>query len=403
MGSVFRWIPQLDPAGLVLKAIIGSLLGIGLLLVFILGRRTYRRRYFQRLNARVFALRDQWEGIVGRAVPLDAWRFDLLDREIVEATLLDSLEFASTDQAPRLLSFLRSSGLLDKRIHEARNSQGWRRQRALVALGRTRTPEAIPALAEGLDDPDLETCVAAVRGLGRTELPEAGVRLLAWLADVGLRVPAPPLQNALLSCCRSRPALLIPHLRRVAGNIRQLLARVLGELATPDLEDDLLLLAGDPMAEVRASTARALAQAKPESALPILFEPAGDPEWFVRLRAVIALGALESPHAIPALIRALCDSNRYVRLRAAAALVRQEPHLQQILQQVVETQDRYALQAMISELDRSGGFPKLMDALTDPERRHAAAEILLDALRTGTQQLREARATALKPEEVSGR
>jgi HEAT repeat protein len=402
MGSIFRGIPQLGPAGLVLKAIIGSFLGIGLLLAFILGRRTYRRRYFQRRDARMFALRDQWEDIVSRAVPLDTWRFDPLDREIVEAILLDSLEVPPTGHAPRLLSFLRSSGLLDIRIHEARTSQGWRRQRALATLGRTRAPEAIPVLAEGLDDPDLETRVAAVRGLGRTGLPEAGVRLVEWVADVGLQVPAPPLQNALLSCCRSRPALLVPHLRRAEGNIRQLLARILAELATPDLEDDLLLLAGDPLAEVRASAARALAEAKPESALPILFELAGDPEWFVRLRAVIALGALENPRAIPGLIRALCDANRYVRLRAAAALVRLEPHLQQILQQVVETQDRYALQTMISELDRSGAFPKLMDALTDPGQRHAAAEILLDALRTGTQQLREARPTALKPEEVSG-
>lgn len=403
MGSVFNWIRQLDPAGLVLKAIIGSLIGIGLLLAIILGRRKYRRRYFQRLNARMFALRDQWEDIVSRRIPPDAWRFDPLDREIVEAILLGFIEAAPTGEVPRLLSFLRSSGLLDIRIHQAGTSQGWRRQRALVALGRTRAPEAVPALAEALEDPDLETRVAAVRGLGRTELPEVGVRLLEWVADVGLRVPAPLLRNALLSCCRSRPALLIPHLRRAEGDVRQLLARVLGELATPDLEDELLMLASDPLAEVRASTARALAQARPESALPILFELAGDPEWFVRLRAVIALGTLESSRAIPTLIRALCDANRYVRLRAGAALVRQEPHLQQILQQVIETQDRYALQAMISELDRSGKFSKLMDALTDSERRHGAAEILLQALRTGTQQLREARGTTLKPQEVSGR
>ena len=44
--------------------------------------------------------------------------------------------------------------------------QGWRRQRALIALGRTRAPEGITALAEGLTDGDLNTRLAALRREG---------------------------------------------------------------------------------------------------------------------------------------------------------------------------------------------------------------------------------------------
>src|SRR5713226_10052859 len=152
MGSIFSWIRHLGPAGIVLKAIVVSLIGIGLLLAFILVRRTVRRQYFRRRDARTFAIRKQWQEIVSGAVAPEAWWFDRIDREIVEAILLDAIEAAPATPAaelPRLLSFLRSSGLLDARIYEARALRGWRRQRALVSLGRMRVPEAIPAMAEG--------------------------------------------------------------------------------------------------------------------------------------------------------------------------------------------------------------------------------------------------------------
>ena len=403
MEFVFEWLSRLAPARFVLKAIVVSLLGIGLLLAFILGRRAYRRHYFRRRNEREYALRKKWDAIVSGAMPPETWRSNRLDREVVETILLDSLEVAPPGEASRLLGCLRSSGLLDMRIYQARAFRGWRRERALVTLGRTRAPEAIPALAEGLDDPNQETRVAALRGLGRTALPEAAVSILDRLMAGSLRVPAPPVQNALLHCCRGRPSLLVPHLLRAEGSLRELLARVLGELATLELETDLLLLlAADPLAEVRASAARALAEAKPEAALTVLSQLARDPEWFVRLRAVVGLGELGNPRAIPVLIRALCDASRYVRLRAAAALARLQPHLEQILEQVVETQDRYALQAMISEVERTGVMQKLVDALADSARPHAAGEILLEALRAGAAQLRGAVAESPKPEEVVG-
>ncbi len=415
MGSIFSWIRHLGPAGIVLKAIVGSLIGIGLLLAFILRRRTVRRRYFRRRDARTFALRKQWQQIVGGGVAPEVWRSDRMDREIVEAMLLDAIEVAPATPAaelPRLLSFLRSSGLLDIRIYESRASRGWRRQRALVSLGRMRVPEAIPAMAEGLESSSIETRAAAVRGLGRTGLPEAAFAILEPLMAGSLGVPSAPVQTALEKCCRNRPSLLVPYLRRATDETRALLARVIGELATPEMDDDLLLLAGDPLAEVRASSARALAEARTGLALPALTELAGDSEWFVRLRAVAGLGDLRDPRTIPALVAALSDTNRYVRLRAAASLARWDTHLEMILERVVETHDRYALHALISELERSGGIPSLVQALSDPARRHTSAAILLDALRAGSEQVREAASgrsgapskavAGPEPEKVSG-
>jgi len=379
--------------------------GIGLLLAFILVRRTWRQRYFRRRDARTFAIRNQWEAIVSQAVPPETWRNDRMDTEIIQAILLDRLEVAPPQEASQLLNLLRSTGLLDMRIAEARKLRGWRRHRVLVSLGRMRAPEAIVALAEALDDADAETRAAAVRGLGRSGLPEAARPILERLAagsnGLGLRVPARPVQATLVNCCQGCPAMLVPYLERAEGQARELIARVLGEVATPAIQNDLLLLAGDSSPEVRASAARALGAARSGLALPVLAALATDSEWFVRLRAVAGLAALEDSRAIPSLVGALCDANRQVRLRAAASLVQVHGRPVEVLEHVVATRDPYALQTFISELERSGRLGRLVDQLSEPAQQNARGEVLLDALRAASQQLRDAAAPPPKPEQVA--
>jgi HEAT repeat protein len=379
MDFVSRFGPELGIARLLLEAISLSLLGILLLIGFIVLRRWYRGRYFRRLNEHTFQIRLRWNDILSGSIPPQTWRLNRLDCEIVENILLDSVEFATPEQLPALLACLRNTGLLDIRIHQARTTHGWQRRTALVALGRTRAPEAIPALSEALEAPTEETRIAAVRGLGRTGLPEAAISILDHLLGSPLTVPEHTMKNALASCCRESPALLLAYLNRASGPSRELLARVLGELATADLGEDLIVLATDPSPEVRASAARALGSAQPSFALPVLSVLAGDAEWFVRLRAVVALASIDHNARVRPLLHALCDSNRYVRQRAAWALTSIGANLDHILADVIETQDNYALQAFISELERSGAIGDVVEAL-ERNQNGSAQKILLDAL-----------------------
>lgn len=380
MEFTSRLAPELGLAGLVVKAILLSIAGIAGLVTFIAGRRWSRGRYFSRLSERTFVLRSQWNDILTGEIPASAWRLKRLDCEIVESMLLDALELAVLPQElPPLLGCLRSSGLIDLRIHEARALSGWRRQAALVSLGRTRAPEALPALAEALDAPEEETRIAAVRGLGHTELTEAAVPIIECLLLGRQPLPEHVVKNALLNCCHNSPGMLFRYLKQSAGRPREVLARVLAELATPELGEDLILLATDNDPEVRASAARAIGNSQPSFALPLLSVMVEDVEWFVRLRAVVALASINHSGRIRPLLHGLCDSNRYVRQRAAWALAQMGSNLEHILSQVVETQDNYALQAFISELERSGTIENLVEAL---ERHHdqPARNILLCTL-----------------------
>ena len=387
MDFVSKFVAWLGPAGLVFKAIVVSLAGIGLLLAFIMTRRFFRAAYFRRREARTLELRRLWDGILIGTVPPEEWRFDPLSREIVEVILLDNLEVAAGDEIELLRHCLRVSGLLDMRIYEARKLRGWRRRQALVSLGRMRVPEGIPALAEGLDSRDPDTRLAAARGLGRCGLPEAAEPILERVTQNQLQLPLAVLQNALLHCCRTRPSLLYYYVRHCDDAMRPILARVLAEVATAELGEDLVLLAADPLPEVRASAARALAGAKPRLAMTALQQLAIDDEWFVRLRAVVALGMLCDPRTIPVLMETLCDPNRMVRLRSAAALARLDGHQEEVLDLAIRTGDRYALQALISEMQRAGTMLELIETLADPAKRASSERILLAALHAGAQRM----------------
>ena len=367
VGSTVSQLVHLNAARALLGAIAGSMAGIALLLAFIVGRRWVRGRYFRRRDAIASAIRRQWDFLVAGQIPVEPWTKDKLSRSVLESILLDRLEVASGDELQRLIECLRRSGILDERVDEARFASGWRRRAALVALGRTRAPEALVALAEGLDGPDMETRIASVRGLGKLGTAAAASQILQRIEADSFEVPWNVVKNALLSCCASRPGVLIRHMYGAdeaggkarserSSRIREMLARVLSEIADEASWSDLVLMAGDSSAEVRASAARGLSRAAPEFALSPLAQLAGDREWFVRLRAVVALGAFTDRGGIPVLLRLLGDRNRLVRQRAAWALIRSRELVPLVLSETVRSADNYALQALVSELDRCGRY-----------------------------------------------
>src|SRR6266567_5634089 len=396
MESIFEKLWRLGPAALVLKAIVAAIVANGLLLGFILLRRTYRKWYFAKRDARVFELRQDWDRLISGEIPYETWRQKSFDRRIVESIALDALEAAGAQKSARLLKFLRESGLIEKRIFEARTLTGWRRMRALVALGQTRALEGISAMADGLRDRDPEIRLAALRGLGRTAAPQAAEEILAWVGERGLSVPAMPLQNALIQCCAERPQLLIPYVQHAEGPLREVLGRVLGEVATPSLGLDLLQFVQDEREELRAAAASAMSHADSGLAFDVLNELARDPVWFVRLRAIVGLGGLCDPRAIPALMHGLTDSNRLARLRAAEALVKLKTEMVPLFQQVVATRDRYGLHAYLTALENADLRGKLENELeASTQASEEVKKSLQKILQLGTLNIEEPEMAAI--------
>jgi len=384
MGSIFEKLWRLGPAAFVFKAIIAAIVADGLLLAFIFIRRTYRRRFFARRDKRVFELRQEWDALISGRLSYDRWRKKAYERRIVEAMALDAFEAAGPEESARLLKFMRTSGLIEKRIFEAQHLKGWRRMRALVALGRTRAPEGVPALAEALRDRHLDIRLAALRGLGRTACPQAAEEILAWIGESGLTVPALPLQSALIQCCAERPQLLLPFVKQAEGPLREIMGRVLGEVATPALGLELLQFVGDEREELRAAAARAMSHTNAGMAFDALSELAEDRTWFVRLRAIIGIGSLADPRAIPTLLKGLTDSNRLVRLRAAEALMQFRAVMVPVFQQVIQLRDRYGLHAYLTAIENAGLREKLESQLQSSNAGEDVMQRLQAVLQTGS-------------------
>jgi HEAT repeat protein len=408
MVSAFSKLRLLGPAAFVARAIFAALAADGLLLAFILLRRAYRKHYFAKRDACVFYYRQRWNELISEEIPYKTWRRRRFDCGIIETIALDALEAAGPQEAAKLLKFLRSSGLIEKRIFEARELRGWRRMRALVALGRTRAPEGIPALGEGLRDRDPETRLAALRGLGRMACPQAAEEILAWVGETGLSVSPLPLQNALIQCSAERPQVLLPYVQHAKGPVREVLGRVLGEVANPSLALDLMQFVGDDLDELRAAAARAMSHIQPGLAFDVLNELAQDPIWFVRLRAIVSLGKLSNPRAVPALLRGLTDSNRLVRLRSAESLIQlraaiglaafkndsrgkpvavddlEKIGLLSVFEQVATLKDRYGLHAYLTALENANLRGKLeQEILESRELTPESQKRLQEVLQTG--------------------
>jgi hypothetical protein len=83
----------------------------------------------------------------------------------------------------------------------------------------------------------------------------------------------------------------------------------------------------------------------------------------------------------------LCDRNRQVRIRSACGLSRLKNHLEDVVSLALKTQDAYAVQELVSELERSGGIFEIVTALGDPRRRNKAEAALLPALRGGCRRI----------------
>jgi HEAT repeat protein len=356
-----------------------------MLLSAILLRRLTRNRYLRHRDMRVLWARQNWDEIIRMKIPPESWLSNRLDREIVEETLLDRIEAPGSEDPAALRLFAKQSGLLNRRIWEVRHLNGSGFRRSLLALGRMQNPEGIPPIVAAMRSKKRRLIVEAIRSLGMIGSPQAAEPILEMLqSDMGC-CPPQSLQIALVNCFRRASTALLEKTINAGDPLRPLLARVLAEVANGSTSGDLLSIAEDPLAEVRACAARVLAAVRPPYARAALVQLACDQEWFVRLRAVVALGELKDREGMRVLVKALCDSNRLVRLRAAAALVQLEGEESYVFQFTVETGDRYALQALVSEMERSGRIAEMAGALSDPLQRQGREAALQAALLGGAE------------------
>ena len=357
------------------------LAGILVMLGFMALRRWWRGRRFARRDA----LRRQWLErlpVLLAGVPISRAELASRDRrETLETLVVDRLEVASGQDAERLRNLLERAGFLDRHLEWLRRGNHWQKMQSAALLGRAGARVAVPALLVLLRDPSAELRHVAAHALAGIGDPRAASALLQCAVE-----PSPLLHSAVwlhaVVGCRTPKASLVALLHDQRAQVRGLAARALSELPEPATFDQVQELTFDPNEEVRAQMARILARTADPRAAPLLVALARDSVWFVRLRALAAVGELNRPECLDAVLHGTRDSHFQVRETAALTLGRLAAKPLPVLRYLVNAGDRYALEAYLSLLGRSGLLWRTIALLrsAQAEERQEATNVLGAAL-----------------------
>jgi HEAT repeat protein len=268
-------------------------------------------------------------------------------------------------------------------LAQALQDEAWEvRKAACEALGAIGDPQAIPPLLQALQDEDRWVRRAACEALGAIGDPQAIPPLLQALQDEdwGVRKAACEALGAI-----GDPQAIPPLLQALQDEdwwVREAACEALGAIGDPQAIPPLLQALQDEAWEVREVACKALGAIGDPQAIPPLLQALQDEAWGVRAAACEALGKIGDPQAIPHLAQALQDEDRWVRKAACWALgaigdPQAIPHLAQALQD----EDRWVRAAACWALGKIGdpqAIPPLLQALQDEAWlvRAAACEAL---------------------------
>ncbi|MBI1956199.1 MAG: HEAT repeat domain-containing protein [Acidobacteria bacterium] len=364
--------------------ILFSLAGIlGVMFVFIVGRRAWRSFTFRRLDR----FREYWlrrlpnllAGDIPTADEMRSWQA----RETLESLLIRQLEASQGEDGKQIIGVIERAGLLDFRIWMLRQGSRWDRLHATSLLGQFRSPASVPALAEVLEDRWPQLRAAALRSLAMIGSSTAGPRIIGALKR-GLPVEPNVWLDAAVACTDD-PEDFLPLLQDERETVRVLAARAIAESPTVVGFESLNHFVSHPDPEVRSQLLRALGRTKDDRAIPLLIAATTDETWFVRLRALAALADLGATVAVEAVLNATADQNFHVRQRASATLASFGTHPAEIVEMLLKRKDRYALEGYLSQLARAGIIWRTVPLLNSPEMRvqHQAEEFLGFAVGAG--------------------
>ena len=231
------------------------------------------------------------------------------------------------------------------------------------------------------DYPDVGSVAArSLAAIGESEsFQPLWDRLCAVLQDPLPRVSLRSIKMALTSFPIEQAVKLRPALEHSNGRIRFQAVDIIREMAERQAAvDETFVLDGktvptemaeiflgrlsvDDNPDVRARAAPVIAFLGDPRATPALFTLLEDPQWFVRLHAARALARRKDVTRAKHIARRLTDAHWMVREAAARTLLAYGPAgLEQLLDQLLNTQDRYSKEQIADAFQRAGLIPSLL-------------------------------------------
>jgi len=279
---------------------------------------------------------------------------------IAEPLVIDYLKDLTGSSRVKLLEAAQALGLVEKNLRDLNAIQWAKRDLAAMRLGIYAVPETVPELVKRLRDQRMEVRYTAARSLGMIGSPQA-IEALVEILDQPELLDTP----RVLEIVQSMEG-------QVSGPLKQMLsspdhqpaAKLLAIDLVGDLRDysmlDLLheiLNSSDKEKVVRAIKAIGKIAA-PQSVEEIL-NLVHDRSWEVRAQAMKAIGLLEIKEGIPFLVEGMSDRAYWVRRNAADALVTFDELGCEALQAARDSEDEFAKDMAAYELERLGRYGRI--------------------------------------------
>lgn len=302
-------------------SIILSTLAIGCMLILVVRRMVIRRQELRRETIRKQLLRDilaYQDGELSteeirqraqRALPVLA---DLLSEltQIVRGSELD-----------RLINLFEELGLTKRLLFHLKRGNKQRRITAATNLRYTKSPQAVAALEQALDDSDPDVRLPAANSLTQLAAPPPLPVLIEKLC-IGQSERSQTLLQIFQVLAEIRPEELLACLqsRETDDFTRTLTLTALGKSGHYGAIDQIIEALTAESLDVRAAALRALADLQHPAANAAVLNALSDEAWEVRTQAANCAGRLALKDASSRLNELLDDANWWTRYRAALAL-----------------------------------------------------------------------------------
>jgi len=281
-------------------------------------------------------------------------------------SVIDAIKYIPSEDVSALLMEGMDDPDVDVRLHAVRHVSG----RACGLF--------TDLLTQRLSDADSDVRKAAARALGMIDSPAA---LHAMLES--LSTPDREFREILTDALAKQG---VETILRVAGNSRVVekrlaLAWALGKTRDPQSLEELSRLAEDPASEVRAAVAGAVSKVGGSQADRILRRLLEDPNERVRSAAVNGFGHLGTSARIPELSRLLEDPHGFVRNRLAITLGllggdEASAGLDRLIERASDAESRAHVVVALGLLGSERGRRLALEALADDRQRPDIEQVL---------------------------
>lgn len=282
-----------------------------------------------------------------------------IKREVVEERMLFYFENIKGSISIKLTKLAEDIGLVEYELEKLNNKDFHKVALACKHIGDIRSKKAIRHLLELVDIEHVEIKYNVLMALAKIGDEEAFIEAFKRLNN-----SIPLSERSLVEIADSFEGDKIYVYRNLIyiedEFISSIFIKSAGNYKDTILADEIALFLADENKEKKIAAMKALGNMGDNRYVEAIISLLSDEAWEVRAIAAKVLGQLQSDKAIIPLATALSDREWYVRYNAASSLISIEGGID-IVYDILDGEDRFAKDIVVSVLETSYGWDKVLE------------------------------------------